>query len=211
MDIKAVLFDMDGTLIDAREWHYEALNSALAIFGFEINAEDHVKEFDGLTTKKKLNILSERSNFPLELHDIVSSIKQDRTLRIAAEKCYPISAIQILLNRLSMLGIKLCVVTNSIAETTQYMLRYSGIMHYFSIVITSADVGRAKPNPDCYLEALGRLKLEKHEVLVIEDGEYGIEAAKRAGINNIVRVTSPLDLNLELLSVYIPNLVENEI
>jgi beta-phosphoglucomutase-like phosphatase (HAD superfamily) len=54
MDIKAVLFDMDGTLIDAREWHYEALNSALAIFGFEINAEDHVKEFDGLTNKKKL-------------------------------------------------------------------------------------------------------------------------------------------------------------
>ena len=54
MTIKAVLFDMDGVLIDARDWHYEALNKALAIFGMEINRYDHLVTYDGLPTKKKL-------------------------------------------------------------------------------------------------------------------------------------------------------------
>ena len=56
--IKAVLFDMDGVLIDAKDWHYEALNKALGLFGMEINRYDHLNTFDGLPTKVKLQMLS---------------------------------------------------------------------------------------------------------------------------------------------------------
>ena len=55
--IKAILFDMDGVLIDAKEWHYEALNQALKLFGCEISRFDHVHTFDGLPTKDKLELL----------------------------------------------------------------------------------------------------------------------------------------------------------
>ena len=54
MNIKAILFDMDGVLIDAKEWHYEALNLALNHFGYNINKESHLSTFDGLPTKEKL-------------------------------------------------------------------------------------------------------------------------------------------------------------
>ncbi|MEJ7675947.1 MAG: HAD hydrolase-like protein [Chitinophagaceae bacterium] len=52
MKIKAIIFDMDGVLIDAKEWHYEALNTALKLFGLEISRYDHLVTFDGLPTKR---------------------------------------------------------------------------------------------------------------------------------------------------------------
>ena len=55
--IKAVIFDMDGVLIDAKDWHYEALNMALRTFGLEISRHDHLTTYDGLSTKHKLEML----------------------------------------------------------------------------------------------------------------------------------------------------------
>ena len=54
--IKAILFDMDGVLIDAKEWHYEAFNKAINLFGLQISRYDHLRTFDGLPTKEKLKI-----------------------------------------------------------------------------------------------------------------------------------------------------------
>ena len=53
-DIKAVVFDMDGVLIEAKDWHYEALNKALRLFGYEISRYDHLVTYDGISTAKKL-------------------------------------------------------------------------------------------------------------------------------------------------------------
>ena len=62
--IKAIIFDMDGVLIDAKEWHYEALNRALDLLGMEISRHDHLVTYDGLPTRKKLEMLSmERKRF----------------------------------------------------------------------------------------------------------------------------------------------------
>ena len=59
MSIKAILFDMDGVLIDAKDWHYDALNKALGHFGYHISRESHLSTFDGLPTRDKLNMLSD--------------------------------------------------------------------------------------------------------------------------------------------------------
>ena len=88
-DIKAVLFDMDGVLIDAQEWHYEGLNEVLLIFGYKITREMHEERYDGLTTLKKLQMLTKEVGLPEHIHEIINRVKQDRTLRIAAQKCFP--------------------------------------------------------------------------------------------------------------------------
>ena len=62
--IKAILFDMDGVLIEAKDWHYEALNEALKLFGCEISLYDHLITFDGLPTKDKLNMLTSVGKLP---------------------------------------------------------------------------------------------------------------------------------------------------
>ena len=71
--IKAIIFDMDGVLIDAKEWHYQSLNRALKLFGLEISRYDHLSTFDGLPTHKKLEILT--SNETYKLRFIFSLLK----------------------------------------------------------------------------------------------------------------------------------------
>ena len=74
--IKAVIFDMDGVLIEAKNWHYEALNKALGLFGMEISRYDHLVTYDGLPTKRKLEMLTAERGLPIGLHDFINEMKQ---------------------------------------------------------------------------------------------------------------------------------------
>ena len=202
---KAVIFDMDGVLIDAREWHYEALNQALAIFGIEINLTDHAAIYNGLSTKQKLELLSAKELLPAELHGVIEAVKQDRTLRIAAQRCFPNVAHQILISKLKSRGLKVGVVTNSIRRSTEFMLGYAGLLDSLDVIVTNEDVILGKPNPEGYQIAMQTLNSQPSETLVVEDGEYGILAAETAGAE-VIRVTDPFEVNLELFLTRIPDL-----
>jgi beta-phosphoglucomutase len=195
---RAVLFDMDGVLIDARDWHYDALNEALRIFGVEISRSDHLSRFNGLSTRKKLDMLTSEGVIPYELHDAIQSIKQDRTLRIAAQMCFPIVSHQVLITRLKALGIKVGLVTNSIRKSSEFMLEYAGLLKFMDVVVTNEDVLEGKPNPAGYLLAMQKLEVLPSETIVIEDGEYGILAAEAAGAT-VIKVNDPFEVSLELL------------
>lgn len=196
--IDTVLFDMDGVLIDATEWHYDALNEALEIFGFEIGREEHLARFNGMTTKKKLEILSLEKGLPRDLHEIISEVKQDRTLRIAARKCFPTAAHLILLSTLKNKGMKVGVVTNSIRMTTEFMLQYSGVSKFLDVLITNEDIDQPKPAPDGYVLAMKNLGSKAENTVVVEDGMHGIQAAKAAGAR-VVEVKDPTQVSLEIL------------
>ena len=77
--IKAVLFDLDGVLVDAREWHYEALNRALGMFGFTIERDLHLTTLDGLPTREKMKFLSGQKSLPIGLHEPINRLKQKFT------------------------------------------------------------------------------------------------------------------------------------
>jgi len=204
-NVKAVFFDMDGVLIDARSWHYEALNEALRIFGVEISLEKHLSRFDGLSTKRKLHLLSEEEGLPWELHSVIEAVKQDRLLRIAAQKCFPNVSHQILLSKLKRNGLQIGLVTNSIRKSTEIMLEYAGLLKFMDIVITNQDVANGKPSPEGYKLAMSKLGVASTESLVVEDGEHGIMAAMAAGIQ-VLRVEGPTDVSIELLLPKIPQL-----
>lgn len=197
---------MDGVLIDAREWHYSALNQALSPFGLEISPEDHEKRFNGMSTKTKLGILSEEKGLPQEMHQTIFNIKQDRTFRIASEKCFPTLEHQILMSRLKNLGIKIGVYTNSIRATAEYMLDRSNITNYLDALITNQDVRKTKPDPEGYLIACEKLGVLPKDVLVIEDGEYGKAAARKAGCK-VFEVDGPWEVNIDNISKEIAELI----
>ena len=120
MKYDAVIFDMDGVLVDATDWHYEALNEALHPFGYSIPINLHLERFNGLSTKSKLEILSSEYGLPRELHNLISETKQDRTQRIAYQKCYPNPSHLILLSSFEINhvieGIIRIICTKQIAE-----------------------------------------------------------------------------------------------
>ncbi len=206
MKIRGVLFDMDGVLIDARDWHYMALNNALEIFGITISRKDHEDRFNGLSTATKLQILSNENGLPVELHKVISQIKQNNTIRFAAQYCYPNLSHLILLARLKKLGVKTAVVTNSIRETTEIMLHQAQITPFLDLIITNQDIRRPKPDPEGYLTAAQLLGLSPKECLVIEDGDYGVQAANAAGCQ-VLRISHPNELDLERVSERITELV----
>ncbi len=104
--IRSIIFDMDGVLIDAREWHYEALNRALGLFGMEISRYDHLTTFDGLPTRKKLQLLSLERGLSPRLHEFINEMKQRYTMELAAARCRPTFCHEFALSRLKRDGYK---------------------------------------------------------------------------------------------------------
>lgn len=185
-DFKAVIFDMDGTLIDAQLWHYEALNQALDIFGLAIPMNDHLARFDGLPTHKKLELLSEERGLPSSLFEIINAVKQERTLRLVSRYCFPRVEHLLLFQWLREQEIKLAVATNSIRLTAQRMLECAGVWPYLDAVVTNEDVTYAKPHPEIYQVAAQALDLEPGACIAVEDNHFGVESAKSAGCEVLV-------------------------
>ncbi len=179
--IKAILFDMDGVLVDATEWHYEAMNRALGLFGYSISRYDHLSTYNGLPTRKKLEMLSVQTNLPPATHGLISRVKQAYTKEEILAKCRPIFEIEYMLSRLKRDGYRLAVCSNSIRETVEIMTRQSGIYDYFEFMISNEDVSKPKPDPEIYTAALTRLKLAPQEVIIVEDAPHGLEAARKSG------------------------------
>jgi len=185
---------MDGVLIDAKDWHYEALNKALKLFGFEINRYDHLVTFDGLPTKRKLEMLSLEKGLPISLHGFINELKQEFTLEIIYQKCKPVFYHQYALSQLKRDGYKICVCSNSIRDTIKVMMDKSSLIQYLEFFLSNQDVKEGKPSPEMYLKAIKRLGLQPEECLVVEDNENGIKAALASGayvmqVNNVQDVT----------------------
>lgn len=194
--IRAVLFDMDGVLIDAKEWHYEALNRALGLFGLEISRYDHLVTYDGLPTKKKLEMLSIEKGFPTVLHDFINRLKQQYTLEIVRSKCKPVFCHQYALSQLRARGYRIAVCSNSVRSTISVMMEQAQLAPYLEFFLSNQDVKRAKPDPEIYLAAMDRLKLLPSECLIVEDNDHGVRAAVASG-GHLLRVNSVSDVNYQ--------------
>lgn len=192
--IKAILFDMDGVLIDARDWHYEALNRALRLFGHEITRYDHIHNFDGLPTRDKLKLISEESYLPESLHGFINELKQQYTREEIEMKCKPVFQHEYALSKLKNEGYKLAVCSNSIRETIENMMKKASLMEYLSLIMSNEDVVKAKPNPEIYVKAMKMLDLKPDECLILEDNKNGIKAAIDSGAH-LLRVNDIYDVN----------------
>lgn len=194
--IKAVLFDMDGVLIDARDWHYEALNRALALFGLGISKYDHLHTFDGLPTRRKLEMLSEQYYLPHELHGLISEVKQKYTREITELNCHPMFHHEYALSRLRSEGYKIAVCSNSIRATIELMMEKSALDQYINMIVSNEDVTKAKPDPEMYVKAIEKLGLTPKECMVVEDNPKGIEAGRSSGAY-VMEVATVYDVNYE--------------
>lgn len=188
--IKAILFDMDGVLIDARDLHYEALNAALSPFGLEISHDAHLANFDGLSTRQKLTILSETRGLPTGLHSLINELKQKFTISKIPLYCRPVFQHRYLLSRLAAEGYRLALCSNSVRNTVDDMMRAADLNMFFELTLSNEDIHNPKPHPEIYIEAANRLNVQPNLCLVIEDNVNGIQSAKTAGMH-VLEVVDP--------------------
>lgn len=194
MKIKAILFDMDGVLIDAKDWHYEALNKALNLFGLEISRYDHLHTFDGLPTKVKLDMLSEQYYLPKDIHPFVNKLKQMYTTEIVYQKCHPMFHHEYALSKLHASGYKIAVCSNSVKATIELMMERSGLIDYIDLIVSNEDVSKAKPDPEMYNIAIKKFGLDPKECIVVEDNPNGIKAGIASGAT-VLEVMTVYEVN----------------
>ena len=179
--IKDVLFDMDGVLIEAKDWHYDALNRALALFGYEITLSEHLSNYDGLATKTKLEKLTIEKGLPRKLHEFVNEMKQQYTIEIIHNKCRPRFNHEFALSKLKSEGYRIACCSNSIRMTIGMMMGYAKLSQYLEFFLSNQDVEKPKPDPEIYLVAMTNMGLDPEECLICEDNKNGIEAALASG------------------------------
>ena len=131
--IRAIIFDMDGVLIDAREWHYEALNSALRLFGYEIGRDEHLATFDGLPTRRKLTMLSEERGLPRRLHALINELKQAYTMDLVSLRCRPVFHHRYALAKLKAAGYRLAVASNSVRSSVDVMMAKADLARFLEL------------------------------------------------------------------------------
>lgn len=200
--IKAVIFDMDGVLIDACQWHYEALNLALAEHGFTITPQEHKQQYDGLPTQVKLNLLTRQKGLSPALHKEIEDRKQALTMNVIEQSCRPLMQHIEAFSRLRFAGIQLAVASNSIRRTVDSMLSRAGITPWINFYLSNEDVVHAKPAPDIYLQAMARLGVTPEETLIVEDSAHGIAAAQASGAA-VMCVSDSNELSYQTLSFYL--------
>jgi len=196
--IKCVLFDLDGVLVDACEWHYQALNGALQeIAETTISRQEHETTFNGLPTKTKLNILTEQGRLNESDHDAVWNRKQDLTEAVIKSKCFHAGADEIkmeLHGYLKQAGIRIGCVTNSIRRTAILMLRGTNqLAEVIECLVTNEDVTNPKPDPEGYLAAMEYFECEPSETLIVEDSDKGFQAATDSGAH-VMRVANATEV-----------------
>ena len=191
--IKAILFDMDGVLVDAK-----ALNRALEHFGHTISRESHLSTFDGLPTRQKLRMLTSSRDLPTGLHDFINALKQSYTLEISYQRCKPVFNHQYALSRLKADGYQLAVCSNSVRQSIEAMMKLAALDPYLDLVISNEDVVRGKPDPEMYLKAMHSLERDPQECLILEDNEHGIQAANASG-GHLLKIAIPDDVTYQAI------------
>lgn len=179
--LRLAVFDLDGTLIDSEENHYESDRIMLSRRGIAFSREDK-KAFVGKDIIEMVRRI--KANFDLE-DDVMALLDEKnalyRKIALAKTRMYP--PMKPLLEGLASRKLPMVVATGSNALIASEILETLGVRRYFTHIISSSEVRRGKPAPDIFLEAARRMNAHPGETVVFEDTRYGVEAALEAGMH----------------------------
>lgn len=183
MPPRAVFFDFDGVIADTENIHVAAWQRTLAALGWEAPDElcARAAEIDDR------EFLSEVfANRKIDDGDVEGWIRRKQTLTIAlltdSPRIYP--GIADLIERLRG-RVRLAVVSTTWRENIEAVLDSSGLRNAFEVIVGKEDVGRTKPDPECYMSALDQLAVTAAEAVALEDSATGVAAARAAGIRTL--------------------------
>ncbi len=179
--IKAIIFDLDGVLIDSEPTAYAILREMVSEYGGDISLTDYTTKYLGRTVAMGMTTIKNTFNAP-EDEDVLF----DKYLRLEKEKVaagIPLKpGVVELLDFLKSNDYKMIVASSSIRERAKKILEHHNILKYFDDLVFGYEVPRGKPYPDIFLKACEKLNVNPDNAIVIEDSEAGIEAAYSAKI-----------------------------
>lgn len=186
---KAILFDMDGVIVDSLESWWKALNHALKTYNLPIISK---KVFYEKYWGHDLNDNLKKNNLPLEVGMFCNNIYREHLEGI---KIYPNT--KKVLEKLT--NYKKCIITNTPYDCTIQILKTFNIIKYFDLILTSDDVKLAKPNPEIVQLACKKLKITPKNAVLIGDTESDIKAGHAAGCK-VIGINIKADITVDNLN-----------
>jgi len=191
--IKALLFDMDGVLVDSEKIHHEARLQVYAKYGLDYEKVRHIP-VAGRNTHSIFGDVQKVLPFPVPLEQAIHD-KHETFVRMLDKPVKPLPGVIPLLKRYAG-SLSIALVSASVRMNVEAVMKSSGLTPYFPERIYAEDVTRYKPHPEAYLLAASRLHLAPSDCLVFEDSGIGVQAAKRAGAGVVgVNTGYPEDLS----------------
>ena len=187
--LKAIIFDLDGTMVDSLPYHHESWR----IFFKNNNIEENdfteiLKEYKGGGTLELMTSVFGNMYTKEELEKMTND-KEVIFRDIYKSKIYPIEGLKKFLDNLKESNISLSIGSNAIRKNVIMTIEELGITNYFSSIICGDEVSKGKPDPEMYIKTLSNLKVNKDECVIFEDSIEGVEAGKNADIK-VIGVTS---------------------
>lgn len=179
-DIRALIFDMDGVIVDSEPLHLIAYQQFFNEFNIQYTAE-HNQEFLGCKDVAMAKTLIERHALPHTPESMVRA-KESILLRLLKEEAVARPGLKDILDRAKALAIPMAIASSATIPTINLVVDRLNIRHYFQMLTSGDEVKNGKPAPDVFLLAAERLNIQPGNCLVIEDTLNGIRAAKAAGM-----------------------------
>ncbi len=195
-NIKGVIFDMDGVLIDSQPLHFQAEKMTIARFGYPMTTEE-LKHYLGWREDEFWGDVIKRHSLPASVEGM-KKIEHPVMESLLLKAAKPDKALHNLLSGFRKKGIALAVASSAPKSFIDIVTGGLGISDFFDAIVCGADVTKGKPEPDIFLAAAKRMKLRPEDCAVVEDAPSGIQAANSAGMFSVAlkgRVNSSLDLS----------------
>ena len=176
----AVVFDMDGVLVDSEPMHVDAMREVLRPFGVEYTDREN-REFFGHTDLEVFRALRARHRLPVDEQELTRR-RTALLIRLTRERTVPMPGVPDVPRRLHDHGYRLAVASSSAPELIRVTVDRLDLAVELREQVSGLEVGRGKPAPDVFLEAARRLRVTPGECLVVEDSRNGLLAARAAGM-----------------------------
>lgn len=182
--IAAVIFDLDGLMIDSEEISYQIVQEYAAEFNITFTREDY-SHLVGRDTESSGEYLRDEIGIPLPPEKIMRD-HWDRLTDLIIHQSRPMPGLLDLLDEVAKRQIPMGVASNSGIPYVEHALKALGVRDAFQCVFSGQDCARAKPAPDVYLQAASCLKVQPEKCLAFEDSPPGFQSAYAAGMRCIV-------------------------
>ena len=179
-NIKACLFDMDGTLLDSMHIWKDIDIEFLGKYGYELPPTLQ-REIEGMSFRETAIYIKDKFGLPEDVDTIMDIWNEMAYQKYSEEIFFKEGAFEFI-KMLKEKGIRTAICTSNSRELVNAVGEHLGFMPYFDTIITSCEVGAGKPAPDIYLEAARRVGVTPEQCLVFEDIVTGLMAGKRAGM-----------------------------